>query len=75
MPTNPDLLLAEIHAQDAHKKGSRSTAGTWIVAALLAAVAITWVTLAVTRSHHTSIVPPFGTTSGTAVPRSAAPVR
>jgi hypothetical protein len=63
VPTNPDLLLAEIHAQDANKKGSRSTPGTWIVAALMAAAAITWVTLTVTRSHHTTVVPPNAITS------------
>lgn len=60
--TNPELLLAEIHAQDANKKGSRSTPGTWIVAAAMAALAISWVTLTVTRSHHTSVVPPKAVT-------------
>ena len=64
--TNPELLLAEIHAQDANKKGSRSTPGTWIVAAGMAALAITWVTLTVTRSHHTSAVPPHVVTPAAA---------
>jgi hypothetical protein len=66
---NPDVQLAEIHAQDAHKKGSRSTPETWIVAALMAAAAITWITLTVTRSHHTSAVAPNPATTASAVPR------
>ena len=54
---NPDVQLAEIHAQDAHKKGSRSTPETWVVAALMLIAAITWITITVNRSHHTAAAP------------------
>ncbi|HEV2737448.1 MAG TPA: hypothetical protein VGU66_02605 [Candidatus Elarobacter sp.] len=65
---NPEVQLAEIHAQDAHKKGSRSTPETWVVAALLVAAAIAWITITVNRSHHTSVVAPNAVTA-TAAPR------
>jgi hypothetical protein len=68
---NPDFELAKANAEDALKKGSRSTPETWVVAALVAIAAIAWITLTVTRSHHTAVTP--SAVSSPAALRSAAP--
>ncbi len=74
MPTNYDPeQIAAIQAYD-RKAVSASTRGTWIVAVLVTAALVGWVTLTLTRSHHTSAERPDAFLT-TAAPRSAAPAR
>ena len=69
---DPDQIKAIQNYE--RKAASRSTAGTWVVAIGLAAVALMWVTLIVTRSHQTSVARPDAFMTS-AAPRSAAPAR
>jgi hypothetical protein len=76
MPHVPQFDPDQIEAIQKYdrKAASRSTVGTWVVGIGIAAAALVWVTLVVTRSHHTSVARPDAFMM-TAAPRSASPAR
>ncbi len=75
MPVNPQYDLDQVRAMYTHdilQRQQPATRGTWIVGILLLIVAGAWITLVVTRSQHTSVMPPDAVTTP-AAPRSLAP--
>jgi hypothetical protein len=63
--------MRAVNTHDILQRQQRPTRGTWVVGVLLVIVAIGWMTLVVTRSHHTSVMPPESVRSPAAAPRSA----
>jgi hypothetical protein len=63
--------MRAVKTHDILQRQQRPTPGTWVVGILLVIVAIAWMTLVVTRSHHTSVAPPPNSISSAApAPRS-----
>jgi hypothetical protein len=59
-----------VYTHDILQRQQPATLGTWIVGIILVIAALAWMTLLVTRSHHTSVMPPDSVTAP-AAPRSA----
>ena len=75
-PIGPQYDPEQIRAVNTHDIVQRQqppTPGTWIALIILVVVGIGWVTLLVTRAHHTSVMPAESVTSSTAAPRFATP--
>jgi hypothetical protein len=72
-PVGPQYDRAEIAAktQDIVQRMQPATTGTWIVGIILVIAALAWMTLLVTRSHHTSVMPLDTVRSAPEAPRSA----
>jgi hypothetical protein len=54
---DPQQIRA-VNTQDILQRQQPPTPGTWIVGILIVIAALAWITLLVTRSHHTSVMPP-----------------
>jgi len=57
-PRNEPQQMARVNLHDIVQRQQPATPGTWAVAAVMVVLAITWVTLTITRSHHTSAMSP-----------------
>jgi hypothetical protein len=62
--------IADVKMHDVLQRQQPATAATWAIGIVLVVAASAWVTLAITRSHHTSVMPPDAV-SAPAAPRSA----
>ena len=76
-PLGPQYDPAQIAAKtdEILQRRQPATPGTWIVGIVLVVALVAWMTLLVTRSHHTSVMPADSATGPAAAPRSAAPIR
>jgi|GEM_PF-3599620 len=66
---DPNQIEAKTH--DIVQRMQPATPATWVVGIVLVVGAFAWMTVLVTRSHHTSVMPPDSVTSPPAAPRSA----
>jgi hypothetical protein len=67
---DPNSVAAK--TQDILQRQQPATPATWIVGILLVIVAVAWIILIVTRSHHTSVMPRDAISAPAAAPQSAA---
>ncbi|MDQ6943888.1 MAG: hypothetical protein M3169_15415 [Candidatus Eremiobacteraeota bacterium] len=73
-PIGPQYEPEQVRAVNTHdivQRQQPATPATWVVGILLVIVALAWITLLVTGSHHTSVMPE----ATPAAARSAIPAR
>jgi hypothetical protein len=66
---------AEMKLNDLLQRRQPATLATWIVGIVLVVAVLVWITLLVSRSHRTSVMPPDAVSARAGVPRSAVPAR
>jgi hypothetical protein len=69
---DPEQMRA-VNTHDIVQRQQPATPATWVVGILLVIVAVAWLTLFVTGSHRTSVMPE--SVRSPAAPRSAVPAR